>query len=297
MSDRVALLSIVVPVFNSYPDLQRLIESLLPQRQDHQLIVVDDGSTDDRVSTFLATLDGVTVVSLQRRRGSSGARNAGIRVAQGERVLFIDADCVAPPNWIAEHERFHSRFADAACIGAILPLRVDSLLLRFLDHGPSPIFGFGHLDLAELDPMSFRYFYTANGSVPRQALLDAGLFDERYNGAWDDIELAYRLEQGGLRFLFSAAAPVRHRNPERLGHFLSRQVRVGRGYWRAHRHHPEMLDRLTLRNQWQVLVDGIGAGLRGARRHQDQPGFVALEVMGRLWFWSGYLAERRARRW
>jgi glycosyltransferase involved in cell wall biosynthesis len=284
--------TIVVPVFNSIKDLKRLITSLTPQLNEHELIIINDGSTDGNIISLLEQNAHVIPVHLKQNRGSSAARNAGIRKASGERIVFIDADCVATENWIEMHEQFHDRFPEDGCIGNILPQSLESVLLRFLDHGPSPIFGFNELKIDHLAPISYRFFYTANSSVPRKALLDAGLFDERYNGAWDDVELGYRLDTHDFRFRFNEKALVYHRNPDNYRRFFRRQIRVGRGYWQAHQHHPEFLGALSFNNQFIALKEGLGKAMSLGRSLSDRIGFVILEFIGRLLFWQGYLYDK-----
>lgn len=88
--------SVVIPCFNAARFLQRSIESVVGQtHRDLELIVVDDGSTDDSVAVAreMASTDArVRVHVLSERRGVAAARNAGLEVARGKYVAFLDAD-------------------------------------------------------------------------------------------------------------------------------------------------------------------------------------------------------------
>lgn len=285
--------SIIVPVYNSLGDLKKLIDSVIPQLNGHELIVVNDGSSNRTLRPWLDGNDHIRAIHLDRNQGSGAARNAGIVAARGERVLFIDADCVAHSDWLKEHEAFHRKFPHEVCLGNILPQSRESLLLRFLEYGSSPMFDLNNPQIRALELTSFDFFFTANASVPRQALVDSGLFDVRYNGAWDDIELAYRLHQHGLLFRFHKKATVSHRHPDTYTRFLRRQIRVGRGYWRLHNHHPELLDALSFANQWQALREGLKLARRQGQSAWESNGFMAIEFLGKLYFWYGYLREKR----
>ncbi len=87
------LVSILIPVFNAAPWLGQTLSSVLSQTYPHmEIIVVDDGSTDDSASiarTFESR--GVRVVT-QSNRGASAARNHAFRLARGEYIQFLDAD-------------------------------------------------------------------------------------------------------------------------------------------------------------------------------------------------------------
>ena len=59
----------------------------------HEIVLLDDGSTDDSLS-ILKTFQGITIVNHKKNRGLSSARNSGIKKSSGEYVAFIDSDIV-----------------------------------------------------------------------------------------------------------------------------------------------------------------------------------------------------------
>jgi glycosyltransferase involved in cell wall biosynthesis len=87
------LVSIIIPVFNCQVHLSKAIQSALDQTwQDKEVIVVDDGSTDKSFEIAKQfEKKGATVIT-QKNRGASAARNAGLAVAKGEWIQFLDAD-------------------------------------------------------------------------------------------------------------------------------------------------------------------------------------------------------------
>ena len=91
MNDKV---SIVVPVFNARECIADTIMSVLGQSHtDHELLLVDDGSTDDTVSIMENYASGnVRILTNTDRKGAAGARNTGIKEAAGRYIAFIDAD-------------------------------------------------------------------------------------------------------------------------------------------------------------------------------------------------------------
>lgn len=102
-------LSIIVPIYNVAPYLRKCVDSLLAQDiSDYEIILVDDGSTDDSgaiadelVHAFslspLASRLQLRVIH-QSNAGLSAARNTGIAVAQGEYIIFVDSDDYLQPN-------------------------------------------------------------------------------------------------------------------------------------------------------------------------------------------------------
>lgn len=87
-----SLVSVIVPAFNAAWCIRRAVDSVLAQSfRDFELIVVDDGSTDNTASILAGYGDALRVVS-KPNGGLSSARNAGIAAAQGKYVAFLDAD-------------------------------------------------------------------------------------------------------------------------------------------------------------------------------------------------------------
>ena len=90
-----AKVSIVVPVYNAGPYIEQCLKSLVEQTlKDIEIILINDGSTDDSLELCLAyarTDLRIRVVD-QENAGACVARNKGIQLAKGEYVLFVDAD-------------------------------------------------------------------------------------------------------------------------------------------------------------------------------------------------------------
>lgn len=87
--------SVVIPVYNVKPYLERCVNSVLRQTyKDLEIILVDDGSTDGsgELCDDMATRDQRICVIHQENQGLSGARNTGIQQATGEYVIFLDSD-------------------------------------------------------------------------------------------------------------------------------------------------------------------------------------------------------------
>ncbi len=100
-----SLVSVVVPVWNVAGLLPRCLDSLLAQtHRPLEIIVVDDGSLDGSGDVLLRYHERhpeVQVVS-QRHRGIGPARNAGLSVAHGEYVFFVDADDWVEPDFVSD---------------------------------------------------------------------------------------------------------------------------------------------------------------------------------------------------
>ena len=92
------MVSIIVPCYNCYFSIGKLIESIFKQTyNDWELILIDDGSKDKTIDQLehYSSLDNRIKIFRQENQGVSGARNRGIKEAHGEFVTFIDSD-----DWI-----------------------------------------------------------------------------------------------------------------------------------------------------------------------------------------------------
>ena len=93
--------SVIIPTYNRSVLLKEAIESVLQQRlKDFELIVIDDGSTDDTRSIVKAVNDPRVKYFYQNNEGVSGARNAGLDKAIGEYIAFLDSDDLWPDSYL-----------------------------------------------------------------------------------------------------------------------------------------------------------------------------------------------------
>lgn len=97
------IVSVIVPVYNAEHFIKRCVNSILGQKfAEFELILVDDGSKDQsgQVCDEYAILDSRVKVIHQQNKGAGAARNAGIRVAEGEYLAFCDSDDIVSDMWL-----------------------------------------------------------------------------------------------------------------------------------------------------------------------------------------------------
>lgn len=268
-------LTVVIPTYNRVDRLRRVLTALAGQaaREPFEVVVVSDGSTDgtDEYLASDALPIDVTAVS-QANSGPAVARNRGIETAGGDLIVFIDDDLVPSPTMLAEHLAAHDSLGDDVVV--IGPMTDPP------DHDFSPWTDWEQrmlrkqYDAMERGdyPATARQFYTGNASVRREHLLAAGCFDPRFR-RMEDLELAYRLDELGLRWQFVPAA---------IGfHYAERSYEA----WRQIGHDYGRNDVLFGRDQGHAQVlDMIASGFE--RRH------VALRLMLRVLLPSPSMAER-----
>lgn len=104
--NNITTVTIVLPAYNASEYLTETVNSVLSQTyQDFELLVIDDGSTDntkDIVNDFCERDSRIRLIS-QKNQGVSVARNNGIKTARGEYIAFLDSDDLWLPNKLAKH--------------------------------------------------------------------------------------------------------------------------------------------------------------------------------------------------
>ena len=226
----VRFVSVVVPTYNRAPSLRRLLDALAQQTYPvdaFEVIVIDDGSSDGTLGRLGEWSFPFTLRVLEQEHGGPAeARNLGVRHAAGDLIVFVDDDVVPVPELLDEHVRSHQAGSDLVVVGPMSPPRAwrrpawvrweeDMLQVQYREM------------LSGKYPCTPRQFYTANASLSRVRFLRAHGFDPTFKRA-EDVELAYRLRDLGLRFHFNPRAEVRHYASRSFAAWLRTPYQYGR---------------------------------------------------------------------
>jgi glycosyltransferase involved in cell wall biosynthesis len=190
-SERAGSTTVIIPVYNGERFIRRALDSVLNQTEPPaQIIVVDDGSKDPTREIVTTEYSGRVTLVCQTNGGPAKARNAGLRLATGEFVAFLDADDFWEPLKLATQVKTLEKHPDA--VGNYTGLRlVDDAGVFLRDSLP--------VDVATMRS-SLRW---CNPGVPpssvllRRSVLDkVGGFNERQLGS-EDWDLWFRLVESG----------------------------------------------------------------------------------------------------
>lgn len=234
--------SIVIPTHNRLDMLLRVLDALRKQvdAPAFETIVINDGSKDDTDRTLAGRSD--ITFRTQANAGPGNARNHGVSLARGKFVIFIGDDTVPEPRFLAEHARVHRHSNDDPLVAGLgytgWPQR--ERITAFMDYINDFGLQFGYRLIKDGEVVPFNFFYTSNLSIDRE-LLAAHPFDTTFpSAAWEDIELAYRLDRLGLKIRYNASAVTRHHHQMSVDSFARRQYTVGKSGAIFYRKHPEL---------------------------------------------------------
>ena len=130
-------LSVIIPTFNRRALIEQTLPTVLDQTypaDEYEVIVVVDGSTDGTAVALRRMSSPVRLIVIEHdNRGQAAARNAGLRAASGELVLFLDDDLYCERTLIAEHVSAHEG-GDCLVFGPVLvaPQSPDTLATKWL---------------------------------------------------------------------------------------------------------------------------------------------------------------------
>ncbi len=206
-------ISLVIPTHNRCDSLRMVLTALTRQTisaEHFEVLVICDGCTDGTapMCQALKVPYRLRVLEQTPNQGPAAARNRGVREAAAPIILFLDDDVVPEATLIAEHLRTQQQDERAVVIGPLLA--PPGFRLNPWTRWEETMLHKQYQDMAagKWEPTP-RQFYTGNSSVRRDSILAVGGFDPQFRRA-EDVELAYRLRQQGLRFYFNAEAKGWH---------------------------------------------------------------------------------------
>ncbi|MFC7387239.1 glycosyltransferase family 2 protein [Sphaerisporangium rhizosphaerae] len=220
MTGHSPLVSAIVPNYNYAASLELCLRALQEQTyRPIELIVVDDGSTDDSVE--VARRLGVRVVRTERNMGVAGARNLGVAHATGEILVFVDSDVAAYPDSVEVAVRMLDGDAGLGAVCSIHdpePLIRDSLVEEYR------ALQYYYWTVSSEGPISF--LFPALVAMPRRVYDEIGPFNTELRET-EEVDYGHRLTQR-YEMVLTTAVRSRHDHDDKLFKLLRKLYRRGR---------------------------------------------------------------------
>lgn len=222
-------ISIVVPVYNYATHLKKTLLSLKQQSiTDFELIVVDDGSTDNSAEVAKNFTD--KVIKNRKNCGPAISRNKAIKLAKRNIIAFIDSDCIADQDWIKNIlEALKDTEVDAIMGNTKIPKSTfigDSISELGFPGGANA----GFENMWHVDETGFTDHLTSCNFAARKIIFEKyGVFDESFPLAGgEDPELAYRWSKLGVKIKYIPKVIVLHQPRTSLISFSKWMIYRGR---------------------------------------------------------------------
>lgn len=219
------LISVVITTYDRCDALVETLRALDAQTlapEEYEVVVVDNGCRDG-TEAFLRQYRmgcGMQTFRVPENVGIAAARNLAIRHARGRYLVLVSDDLIVPPDFLETHVETLQRYPGTWVVGGLqqLPSLTDTPFGRYLDALESSY------DEArksrQLAPGIWELSNPTarNLSLPRADLDRIGLFDEQFRTACEDVDLAERARQAGIRFIYAEA--IRSLHNDQLGDWV-----------------------------------------------------------------------------
>lgn len=226
--------SVVIPTYNRLPILKKCLAALEEQKfeQSYEILVVDDGSTDDTVNFLRSHSEQYPHVRVltQNHGAAAAARNLGIDMAEGEYIVFVDSDIIVTPDFLAGHAEALQGQDRAFTYGRLIN---------------TANFDDPRAEKSDFIFFPAAYFDTCNAAIAKKWLIEAGKFDPEFNEyGWEDLELGVRLKKLDLKLIKCVKALGYHYHApfdlQQIPRLLNAEEQRGRMAVRFYQKHPTL---------------------------------------------------------
>ncbi|MBU4589978.1 MAG: glycosyltransferase family 2 protein [Candidatus Omnitrophica bacterium] len=211
------IVSVIIVNWNGERYLERCLTSVKKQTyQEIELIVVDNGSSDDSVEFIKRNYPEIQIIKNKRNLGFAEGNNIGIKASRGKYIATLNNDTIAAPDWIeslvnvAEKRKDIAMFASKILSHNYWNLMESAGMLIYPD-GIARCRGYLKVDRGQYDKVEEILLPSACAALYRKdAVFAAGLFDKDYFAYCEDTDLGLRIRMLGLGCLYVPDARVYH---------------------------------------------------------------------------------------
>lgn len=281
-------LSIILSTWNNSQRLAITLDAIarctIPAGLQWELVLVNNNCTDDTDAVAQAFATRLPLVYVHEpRQGLSRARNAGLRAAAGQLILFTDDDVRPYPEWIATYWAAFQSKPQGYYFGGPIESEFESIRPdpELLPYAPGSVKGLDWGREARMLELGETLFVSANWACPADALRAVGRFDERLGldpsshrlKVGEESDLMQRLQAMGLKPWYLPEARIRHFVPARkckLRHIAARREASGYMWARYRPDHdlpqvPDWMYKVAVKLWWRWLKER----LRGRKAYQE----------------------------
>lgn len=219
--------SVIIPAYNAQKTIKDCLSALSSQifsGDEYEIIVVDDGSTDNTPEIIKKEFPKVRLIS-RKNAGPAVARNHGAKEAKGEIILFTDSDCCPRENWLEEMLKPFKANPEIIGVKGVYMTKQREITARFVQLEYEDKY-----DLMAKDEY-IDFIDTYSAGFKREVFLSMNGYDENFPVACsEDAEFSFRLSNKGYKMIFIPGAIVSHIHPDRFIAYAKKKFKFA--YWR-----------------------------------------------------------------
>jgi len=287
--------SVIIPHWNGRHHLHDCLTSLRRQTfADHEVILVDNGSTDGSQEYVREEFPEVILIELGENRGFTGACNAGYAASQGEFVCLLNNDTETDPRWIEVLVDTFKRHPQVGIVAAKM------LLFDQRDHfhtagdyyrvnGLPGNRGVWQADRGQYDREEPVFSACGGAAAYRRVMVEQiGFLDDAFFFSCEDIDLAWRAHLAGWEVIYAPGAIVYHKLKASGGSGVTGSYHDGRNFlYVIWKNYPGSLLRRhatdILRAQWHISAAALRAWRGPAARARLRGQLAGLLGFFRMW--------------
>lgn len=210
-------ISVIIPNFNGRDFLEVCLASLSRQSfTDFELVVVDNGSTDDSLALVNSRFPEANIYKFKENKGFSCAVNQGLKMASGEYLFLLNNDTELQVDCLKNINDFLDSRSDVSIVATKMIFFDNRKLLNDVGDVFS-VYGIAHqrgkeeLDNGQYDKIEAVFGACAGAAVYRRKLFeDIGFFDEDFFAYLEDVDLCFRAQIKGYKCFYLPSAVVYH---------------------------------------------------------------------------------------
>lgn len=211
--------SVIIPNWNGRNLLEDCLKSLQNQSyKDFDIILVDNGSTDNSLQYIESNFPSVKVVRLEKNFGFAKAINKGVEASSANYVVFLNNDTSVDKNWLRNLIACAALNPDAISINSKLlnfydRKSIDGVGMLINEAGQARSIGWQEKDLGQYDKMKYIFGATGGGALFRRIdFIKIGLFDENYFMYSEEVDFAFRAQFKKHKSIFCPNAIIYHKH-------------------------------------------------------------------------------------